>query len=183
MLSIIPSALVLSGFVVSANAYYPYGYYGDGGMAGGAIAGIVVAVIAAILLVSLCSMMTVRGRRRQPLLPGPNGGFLRINRANDTATVPAVGYDYNNTSAYRTEGPHQPPAGPPPQEAPPPPYPGKEGYLGQPPQNASATDSAATAGAPQPGGFAPPPGLPPAAHVGNDSNPSNNRFGWFKANQ
>ncbi|EKM50529.1 uncharacterized protein PHACADRAFT_263861 [Phanerochaete carnosa HHB-10118-sp] len=119
-------------------------------------------------------MMVVRARRRQPLLPGPNGGFIRVNRPPETATVPGVGYNYNNTSAYNNEGPYQPPAGDPPEQQAPPPYPGKETYPGQ--QSAAAAPNA-----PQPGGFASPPGPPPAAHV-NNASPRNNRFGWFKAN-
>lgn len=113
----------------------------------------------------LFCMMGVRARRRQPLLPGPNGGFIRINRPPEAATVPSVGYNYNNDSAYRSEGPYQPPAGGPPEQQPPPPYPGKERYPVQ--QSAAAAPSA-----PQPGGFAPPPGPPPAAHV-KDANPGN----------
>lgn len=86
------------------------------------------------------------------MLPGP-GGFTRVTRFGG----PQPGYNANNgLGPQGAAGAYQAPP------AVPPPYPGKETYAEQP--NG-------------PGGFAPPMGPPPPAHI-NDGNAG--RFGWFK---
>lgn len=99
----------------------------------------------------LCCLCSVRRRRRgQGVLPGPNGGYGKFNVPFAGANGRSAGPGYN-PGAQPQEGYPQS------QGVVPPPYPGsKEQYGAQP-----------TAGA-QPGGFAPPPGPPPAAHV-NDN--------------
>ncbi|KIP04963.1 hypothetical protein PHLGIDRAFT_19844 [Phlebiopsis gigantea 11061_1 CR5-6] len=123
-----------------------------------------------------------RRRGAQTYLPGPGGGFVRINRTgngnmNQAAYQGPRGYNgvvpqpgnYQSgpqPQLQQQQAVYKPPAG----EPAPPPYPGKETYAGQSAGNA----------APQSGRFAPPPGPPPpdAAHT----NDGQGRHGQFSSN-
>ncbi|KAI0792235.1 hypothetical protein C8Q75DRAFT_805260 [Abortiporus biennis] len=133
---------------IHEDYYYDDGY--DNHMSwGGAIAGIVIALVVTLLVVSIIAWIA-RGRRRRGLsyLPGPAGITTWVK---GPSTV-------NN--------PYVPPPPPPEHWGPAPPYDASVPLTPMnPPKYKESMGYVDENGMPQPGGFMPPPGPPPEAHI------------------